>query len=66
MGAPSQPCAHTYTALAVQHFLASKNRTVIPNPSYLPDLAPCDFFLFSMMKIKLNGPRFDTAEEIQA
>jgi len=45
----------TYTALAVQHFLASKNMMVVPHPSYSPDLAPCDFFLFSMMKIKLKG-----------
>jgi hypothetical protein len=44
-----------YTALAVQHFLASKNMTAIPHPSYSPDLAPRGFFLFSMMKIKLKG-----------
>jgi hypothetical protein len=55
-----------YTAMAVQHFLASKNMTVVPHPSYSPDLAPCDFFLFSMMKIKLKGPRYDCIEEIQA
>lgn len=55
-----------YTALAVQHFLASKNMTVIPHPSYSPDLAPCDLFLFSMMKIKLKGWRYDPVEEIQA
>lgn len=55
-----------YTALAVQHFLASKNMTVIPHPSYSPDLAPCDLFLFSMMKIKLTGWRYDPVEEIQA
>jgi len=56
----------TYTALAVQHFLASKNMMVVPHPSYSPDLAPCDFFLFSMMKIKLKGWRYDPVEEIQA
>jgi hypothetical protein len=31
-----------------------------------PDLAPCDFFLFPKMKLKLKGRRFDTIEEIQA
>ena len=31
-----------------------------------PDLAPCDFFLFPKMKLKLKGRRFDTSEEIQA
>jgi hypothetical protein len=40
--------------------------TVIPHPPYSPDLAPCDFFLFPKMKLKLKGRRFDTIEEIQA
>jgi hypothetical protein len=39
---------------------------VIPHPPYFPDLAPCDFFLFPKMKLKLKGHRFDTIEEIQA
>ena len=38
---------------------------VIPHPTYSPDLAPCDFFLFPKMKLKLKGRRFDTIE-IQA
>jgi len=29
-------------------------------------LAPCDFFLFPKMKLKLKGRRFDTITEIQA
>jgi hypothetical protein len=35
---------------------------VIPHPLYSPDLAPCDFFLFPKMKLKLKGRRFDTIE----
>jgi hypothetical protein len=35
---------------------------VIPHPPYSPDLAPCDFFLFPKIKLKLNGRRFDTIE----
>jgi hypothetical protein len=38
---------------------------VIPHPLYSPDLAPCDFFLFPKMKLKLKGRRLDTIEEIQ-
>jgi hypothetical protein len=38
---------------------------VIPNPLCPPDLAPCDFFLFPKMKLKLKGCRFDTIEGIQ-
>jgi hypothetical protein len=40
--------------------------TVIPHPPYSPDLAPCDIFLFSKMKLKLKGRRFDAIEEIKA
>jgi hypothetical protein len=38
---------------------------VIPHPPYSPDLAPCDFFVFPKMKLKLKRRRFDTIEEIQ-
>jgi hypothetical protein len=37
---------------------------VIPHPPYSPDLAPCDYFLFPYIKLKLKGRRFDTIEEI--
>jgi hypothetical protein len=40
---------------------------VIPHPPHFPDLAPCEFFLFPKMKLKLKGLRFDTIiDEIQA
>jgi hypothetical protein len=39
---------------------------VIPHPPYSPDTAPCDFFLFPKIKLKLKGRRFDTTEKIQA
>jgi hypothetical protein len=39
---------------------------VIPQPPYFPDLAPCEFFLFPKMKLKLKKCHFDTTEEIQA
>jgi hypothetical protein len=38
---------------------------VILYPTYSPDLAPCDFFLFPKMKLNLKGRRFDTIAEIQ-
>jgi hypothetical protein len=37
-----------------------------PHPLYSPDLAPCDFFLFPKIKLKLKGCQIDTNEEIQA
>ena len=33
---------------------------IVPHPLYSPDLAPCDFCLFS----KLKGCRYETIEEI--
>jgi hypothetical protein len=59
--------APAHTSLVVRQFLTSKNITVIPHPSpYLPDLAPCDVFLFPKIKLRLKGCRFDTTEEIHA
>jgi hypothetical protein len=52
-----------HTSLVVRQFLTSKNITVIPPHS--PDLAPCDFFLFPKMKLRLKR-RFDMTEEIHA
>jgi hypothetical protein len=52
--------------VATQQFLAKYKMAVIPNPSYTPDLATSDIFLFPKMKLKLKGRRFDTVEEIQA
>ena len=47
-------------------FWRKKKIAVIPHPPYSPDLAPCDFFLFPKMKLKLKGRRFDAITEIQA
>ena len=33
----------------------------VPHPPYSPDLAPCDFWLFS----KLTGCRYETIEEMK-
>jgi histone-lysine N-methyltransferase SETMAR len=56
--------APAHTSLAVRQFLKSKNITVVPHPSYSPDLAPCNFFLFPKMKLQLKGCHFDMTEEI--
>jgi hypothetical protein len=40
---------------------------VDPHPPYSPDLAPCDFFLFQKINLKLKGHQFEppcTNEEI--
>ena len=37
----------------------------VPQPSYSPDLAPCDFCLFPKLKEKLRGCRYETIEEMK-
>ena len=34
---------------------------IVPHPSYSPDLAPCDFWLFP----KLRGCHYETIEEMK-
>jgi transposase len=51
---------------ALVKFLVKHKMAVIRHPLYSPDLAPCDFFLFPKIKLKLKGRHFDTTEEIQA
>jgi len=63
---PHHDNAPSHTSVLTQQFLVKNKMTVIPHPPYSPDLAPCDFFLFAKMKLKLKGRRFDTTEEIQA
>ena len=36
-----------------------------PQPSYSPDVAPCDFCLFPKLKEKLRGYRYETIEEMK-
>ena len=37
----------------------------VPQPPYSPDLAPYDFWLFSKLKEKLGGCRYETIEEMK-
>ena len=56
--------APAHTALSIREFLAKKNIRILPYPPYSPDLAPCDFYLFSKLKSKLTGHHFGTMENI--
>ena len=37
----------------------------VPHRPYSPNLAPCDFRLFSKLKEKLRGCRYETIEEMK-
>jgi hypothetical protein len=51
-------------SLKTTEFVTNNNMVIVPHPPYLWDLAPCDFGLFPMLKMKLKG-RFETVSGIQ-
>ena len=57
--------APAHNALSIRQFLAEKNIAVLEQPHYLPDLAPCDFFLFPKLKGIIKGTRFEGVEAIK-
>jgi hypothetical protein len=57
--------ALAYDTLAVHEFLAKKLIMKLDHPPYLPDLAPCDFWLFPKLKTALKGHRFSDIADIQ-
>lgn len=63
-------CIMTYkalchTAISNNRYLAIKNIPVSPQPSYSPDLSPCDVFHFPRLKIHLKWRCFGILEYIQ-
>jgi len=58
--------APAHTSLVVREFLTKNNMTTVSHPAYLPDLAPCDFYMFPKMKLRMKWRRFVSTEEIQA
>ena len=57
--------APSHNGAIVKKFLANRNVAVLHHPSYSPDLAPTDYFLFPKLKFSLKGRYFQTVEEIQ-
>ena len=57
--------APAHKALSVKQFLTKNSMTQLLREPYSPDLAPCDFFLFSRMKKVLKGKRFADVEEVK-
>jgi hypothetical protein len=54
-----------HTSLLIHSYLAIHQTSVVPHPTYSPDLAPADFFLFPKVKTSLKGSHFQTIQEIQ-
>jgi transposase len=57
--------APAHSLFLVRNFLAKNETTIVPQPTYSPDLAPADFFPFPKLKSSLKGRCFDTFDEIQ-
>ncbi|GFR71484.1 transposase [Elysia marginata] len=37
---------------------------VLPHPAYSPDVAPCDFWMFPILKDRLAGRKFDRIQDL--
>jgi hypothetical protein len=46
--------------------MTSLKFTVVPHTSYIPDLAPSDFWLFPKLKETLKGNHFSMDAEVEA
>jgi hypothetical protein len=53
-----------HTSLRTQEAIAKCGWTVLPHPSYSPDLVLSDFNLFGPLKDTLRGTRFEDVESV--
>jgi histone-lysine N-methyltransferase SETMAR len=56
--------ARHHTSLRTQEEISKFGWTVLPHPSYSPDLAPSDFHLLGPLKDALRGARFEEDESV--
>jgi hypothetical protein len=57
--------APSHFALTVHEFFAKNDTIIMDHPSYSPDLAPCDFLLFTKVKTIMRGEHFGGCREHQ-
>jgi len=57
--------APAHASLLIRSYLAKHQTSVVPHPTYSPDLAPANVFLFPKIKTTLKGRLFQTIEEIR-
>ncbi len=58
--------ASSHTAGDTQVYLHKNNFTILQHPPYSPDLAPCDYWAFPVLKKQIRGQRFAGVPELQA
>ena len=61
----TRPLTHHIGCRVVGVFFVKHQITQVTQPSYSPDLAPCDFWLFPKLKSPLKGKSFQVVNEIQ-
>ncbi|EFN78101.1 Histone-lysine N-methyltransferase SETMAR, partial [Harpegnathos saltator] len=57
--------ARSHTSTLVREFLSKNSTNVAPQAPYSPDMAPCDLFLFPLLKKPLRGQRFESIEDMK-
>ena len=60
-----QDNAPVHNSILVTDYLTKMGIKTVPQPPYIPDLAPCDLWLFPKLKEKLRGCRYETIEEMK-
>ena len=56
--------APVHSSHLIQGFLEKHNIPLIRQAPYSPDMAPCNFWLFSKLKMPLKGTRFESREDV--
>ncbi|GFR59078.1 mariner transposase [Elysia marginata] len=58
--------ARPHTSCQTEEALHKMNFEVLPHPSYSPDLAPSDFYLFPKLKEHLRENHYESDEDVEA
>ncbi len=56
---------HTSTPTLAFLFEVGMAESLWPHPQYSPDLSPCDYWAFPMLKAKIRGHCFDNLEDVK-
>jgi hypothetical protein len=54
-----------HNTLSLKTFLGKHKIPILEHPPYAPDLALCDFFLFSKIKPALKGTHFEPVDAVK-
>ena len=57
--------APAHSAHVIHAFLAKNSMSLVRKAPYSPDLAPCDFWLFTKLRTILKGRRFQSTEDMK-